>query len=57
VGGALARAAWKGFLDAAREIAELGTFTNLSRAIPFAELNAMFAGGDTGDLGGSPASR
>jgi methylisocitrate lyase len=40
VGGALARAAWGGFLDAAREIASQGTFTALGRAIPFAEINA-----------------
>ena len=33
VGGALARAAWGGFLDAAKEIAERGTFTGLKRAI------------------------
>lgn len=39
VGGALARAAWNGFLEAAREIAEKGTFTALGRATPFAELN------------------
>ena len=37
VGGALARAAWTGFLQAAREIAEHGTFTHLARAVPFAE--------------------
>ncbi|MGZ8780988.1 MAG: isocitrate lyase/PEP mutase family protein [Thermoanaerobaculia bacterium] len=42
VGGALARAAWSGFLDAAREIAGHGTFTTLARAIPFAELNRKF---------------
>ena len=42
VGGALARAAWTGFLQAAREIAGRGTFTNLTRAVPFAELNKMF---------------
>jgi methylisocitrate lyase len=42
VGGALARAAWKGFLDAATEIAELGTFVGLAKAIPFAEINAKF---------------
>src|SRR4029453_8180132 len=29
VGGALARSAWAGFLDAAREIAEHGTFAGL----------------------------
>jgi 2-methylisocitrate lyase-like PEP mutase family enzyme len=39
VGGALARAAWTGFLQAAKEIAEQGTFTNLARAVPFAEIN------------------
>jgi 2-methylisocitrate lyase-like PEP mutase family enzyme/predicted alpha/beta hydrolase family esterase len=41
-GGALARAAWAGFLDAAREIAERGTFTRLSFAAPFAEVNGSF---------------
>jgi 2-methylisocitrate lyase-like PEP mutase family enzyme len=43
VGGALARAAWTGFLQAAREIAEQGTFTSLARAVPFAEINRAFA--------------
>lgn len=43
VGGALARAAWGGFLQAAREIAEHGTFTHLARATPFAEINQAFA--------------
>ena len=42
VGGALARAAWAGFLEAAREIAERGTFSALGRAVPFAEINAAF---------------
>ena len=42
VGGALARAAWTGFLEAAREIASKGTFSALGRAIPFAELNGSF---------------
>jgi len=42
VGGALARAAWTGFLGAAKEIAERGTFTGLSRTIPFAEINGRF---------------
>jgi 2-methylisocitrate lyase-like PEP mutase family enzyme len=42
VGGALARAAWAGFLEAAREIAEKGTFTALGRAVPFAEINDAF---------------
>jgi len=43
VGGALARAAWTGFLQAAREIAEHGTFTNLGHAVPFAEVNGLMA--------------
>jgi 2-methylisocitrate lyase-like PEP mutase family enzyme len=42
VGGALARAAWGGFLAAAREIATQGTFTQLARAVPFAEIDAAF---------------
>ena len=42
VGGALARTAWTGFLLAAREIAEHGTFTGLARAVPFAEIEAAF---------------
>lgn len=43
VGGALARAAWTGFLDAATEIAERGTFSALGRAVAFADLNRRFA--------------
>ena len=43
VGGALARAAWTGFLQAAREIAERGTFTGLARAIQFGEVNEALA--------------
>jgi 2-methylisocitrate lyase-like PEP mutase family enzyme len=42
VGGALARAAWNGFLEAAKEIAEKGTFSALGRAVPFAEINGRF---------------
>ncbi|PYQ53056.1 MAG: 2-methylisocitrate lyase [Acidobacteria bacterium] len=42
VGGALARTAWTGFLAAAKEIAEDGTFSALGRAIPFAEINGRF---------------
>jgi methylisocitrate lyase len=42
VGGALARAAWAGFLQAAEEIARQGTFTHLDRAHPFAEINGAF---------------
>jgi 2-methylisocitrate lyase-like PEP mutase family enzyme len=42
VGGALARAAWSGFLEAAREIAEQGTFRGLTGTIPFDDLNESF---------------
>jgi 2-methylisocitrate lyase-like PEP mutase family enzyme len=42
VGGALARAAWTGFLQAAREIANRGTFSNLASAVSFAEMNGLF---------------
>ena len=43
VGGALARTAWTGFLVAAREIAEQGTFTNLPRAVTGVDINGRFA--------------
>jgi len=43
VGGGLARAAWGGFLRAAREIAEAGTFTALGEAPPGRELDAFFS--------------
>ncbi len=42
VGGALARAAWAGFLSAAREIREHGTFKTLSGAVLFDEINGLF---------------
>jgi 2-methylisocitrate lyase-like PEP mutase family enzyme len=42
VGGALARAAWTGFLSAAREIAATGTFSALARNIPVPEMNKLF---------------
>ncbi len=42
VGGALARAAWTGFLDSAREVAEKGTFSKLSTAVSFDEVNRLF---------------
>lgn len=42
VGGALARAAWTGFLSAAQEIADDGTFKHLGAAVPFADLNRRF---------------
>jgi 2-methylisocitrate lyase-like PEP mutase family enzyme len=42
VGGALARAAWTGFLRAAKEIAERGTFKGLAGAAPFNEIDQAF---------------
>jgi 2-methylisocitrate lyase-like PEP mutase family enzyme len=42
VGGSLARTAWAGFMRAAREIAEKGTFTELGSGYAAAELNKMF---------------
>jgi methylisocitrate lyase len=42
VGGALARTAWTGFLDAAQEIATSGTFSSFGKARPGAEMNGMF---------------
>ena len=41
VGGALARTAWTGFLNAAHEIAKHGTFSSLGHAILGAELNRL----------------
>ncbi len=46
VGGALARMAWAGFLRAAREIAEKGSFGEFANAASGAELNGLFAGYD-----------
>lgn len=42
VGGALARAAWGGFIRAAKEIAEEGTFERFGEAASGAELNKIF---------------
>jgi len=42
VGGALARAAWTGFMAAAREIARDGTFNGLATAAPFSEVDGLF---------------
>ena len=43
VGGALTRAAWTGFLSAAREIATTGTFSELARSVPVPEMNKLFS--------------
>jgi 2-methylisocitrate lyase-like PEP mutase family enzyme len=42
LGSALARAAWGGFIRAAKLIANEGSFTGLEGAAPFAELNGFF---------------
>ena len=42
VGGSLARAAWGGFMRAAQEILEKGTFAEFGHAYPGGELNKMF---------------
>ena len=42
VGAALARAAWTGFMRAARTMAETGRFDGLQGTVPFAELNGFF---------------
>src|SRR5712672_4270318 len=42
VGGSLARMAWAGFMKAAKEMAEKGTFSELANGYPGGELNKMF---------------
>jgi methylisocitrate lyase len=42
VGGALARTAWTGFLEAANEIAKRGTFTSFGRAVSGGDVNRLF---------------
>jgi 2-methylisocitrate lyase-like PEP mutase family enzyme len=44
LGSALARAAYGGFIDAAKEIKQHGTFGFTANAIPYAELNRMLNG-------------
>jgi len=43
VGGALARAAWGGFAKAAKELLERGSFDGFTGAMPFADLQRLFA--------------
>jgi 2-methylisocitrate lyase-like PEP mutase family enzyme len=45
VGGALARAAWSGFLGAAHEIADHGRFTRLAAAVSSAQITEAFPSG------------
>jgi 2-methylisocitrate lyase-like PEP mutase family enzyme len=43
VGSSLARAAWTGFIRAARSIAEDGTFTGFEGTVPYDEINRLFS--------------
>jgi methylisocitrate lyase len=43
VGGALARVAWSGFLQAATELAERGSFARFTTAAPFADIDGLFS--------------
>jgi 2-methylisocitrate lyase-like PEP mutase family enzyme len=45
VGSALARAAWTGFINAAKPLAERGSFEGFEGLVPFQELNAVFGVG------------
>jgi len=42
VGSSLARSAWTGFMKAAKEIREQGTFGGFEGAVPFNDLNSLF---------------
>jgi len=42
-GGALARAAWTGFFNTAKEIAEKGSFAGFGSIVPFGEIDGFFA--------------
>ena len=42
VGSALARAAWTGFINAARALSTEGSFAGFDGAVPFADLNGFF---------------
>jgi 2-methylisocitrate lyase-like PEP mutase family enzyme len=43
VGGALALAAWTGFIRAARTLKSEGSFAGLAGLVPYAEINGLFA--------------
>jgi 2-methylisocitrate lyase-like PEP mutase family enzyme len=44
VGGALALAAWTGFMSAAQTLKASGSFAGLANLVPYAEVNGLFAG-------------
>lgn len=54
VGGALALAAWTGFIHAARTLRSDGSFAGLSHLVPYPELNGFFA--HHGSRPGTPAA-
>jgi 2-methylisocitrate lyase-like PEP mutase family enzyme len=43
VGGALALAAWTGFMRAAQTLKSEGSFAGLAGLVPYLELNGLFA--------------
>ena len=43
VGGALALAAWTGFIHAAQTLRSEGSFAGLASLVPYAEINGLFA--------------
>ncbi len=43
VGSSLARAAWTGFIKAAKLIADEGSFAGFEGVVPFAEINGIFS--------------
>ena len=43
VGGALALAAWTGFMRAAQTLKSEGSFAGLASLVPYAEINGLFA--------------
>jgi 2-methylisocitrate lyase-like PEP mutase family enzyme len=45
VGSSLARTAWAGFIKAAKQIADQGSFEGFRDLVPFNELNTFFQGG------------
>ena len=53
VGGALALAAWTGFIHAAQTLRSEGSFAGLASLVPYAEINGLFAT----DLPGHQAGR
>lgn len=45
VGGALALAAWTGFMQAAQALRSQGSFSGLANLVPYPEVNGLFAAG------------